>query len=263
MFKQYKGLWALLAVALVAFAAVSFMEEPPTLFGHKLKQAKFAEVLTAEEEAEAVAADTICRAQKEAAKKAAEPDTMPKTILFFGDSMLDGLSPRMAAYAKFNGHKLYSVIWYSSTTEVWGTRDKLRSYIAEVKPDYIFVSLGGNELFVKDIKEKRAKYVDQILKDIGNIPFVWIGPPNWKPDTGINDLVAGKIGNDHFFLSNGMKFERKKDGAHPTNASSAVWLDSVMRWMPRHAAHPIKMNMPPADMKARPERIFLHQPSEI
>ncbi len=262
MFKQYKGLWILLATALALFVAVSFMDEAPTLFGHQMKQAKFAEVLTAEPEPEPAAVDTAKRAA-EAARKAAEPDTMPKTILLIGDSMLDGLSPRMSAYAQFNGHKLYSVIWYSSTTEVWGTRDKLRHYIGTLKPDYIFISLGGNELFVKDIKEKRAKYVDNILKDIGNIPFIWIGPPNWKPDTGINDLVCSKVGNGRFFLSKDLTFERKKDGAHPTNASAAVWLDSVMRWMPGHAEHPIKMNVPPADMKARPERIFIHQPSEI
>ena len=38
-----------------------------------------------------------------------------KRLLVVGDSMLEGLSPRLASYARLNGHKLYTVIWYSST----------------------------------------------------------------------------------------------------------------------------------------------------
>ena len=60
--------------------------------------------------------------------------------------MLEGLSPRMAAYADANGHTLYSVIWYSSTSEVWGESTKLQEYIKEFKPTYEFISLGANEL---------------------------------------------------------------------------------------------------------------------
>ena len=146
----------------------------------------------------------------------AELDTASKTILFVGDSMLEGLGPRMASYAKKNGHKLYNVIWYSSTSEIWGSCDTLTYFIRKFKPDYILVSLGANELFVSNIKKKRAKYVQNILKQIGNIPYVWIGPPNWKPDTGINDLLQETLPAGNFFLTNGMKFDRAKDGAHPT-----------------------------------------------
>ena len=89
--------------------------------------------------------------------------------------MLEGLGPRMAAYADHNGHTLYEVMWYSSTSEVWGRSDRLAGYIGRIKPDYIFICLGANELFVKDIAEKRTKYVDRILADIDTIPYLWIG----------------------------------------------------------------------------------------
>jgi hypothetical protein len=126
------------------------------------------------------------------------------------------------------------------------------------------VSLGANELFVKNIAEKRDKYVKNILSQIGNIPFVWIGPPNWKPDTGINDLVAKNVKrceNGSFFVSNGMHFDRAKDGAHPTRKSARAWMDSVARWMPANAAHPIKMNLPKVET-AKAKRVFMHQPNE-
>ena len=103
--------------------------------------------------------------------------------------MLEGLGPRMAAYAKNNGHKLNNVIWYSSTSQVWGESDTLKHFIKRFKPDYIIVSLGANELFVKDIIKKREKFVTRILSQIGNISYIWIGPPNWKEDTCINELV--------------------------------------------------------------------------
>ena len=97
-------------------------------------------------------------------------DTASKVILFIGDSMLDGLSPRLAAYAEQNGHTLYTVIWYSSTSERWGKSDKLASYIKRIKPGYIFLCLGANELSVKDIIAKRDAYVKKIISDIGDIP---------------------------------------------------------------------------------------------
>ena len=61
-------------------------------------------------------------------------------------------------------------------------------------------------MFVKGIKDKRRKYVKKIVADIDTIPYLWIGPPNWKPDTGINELVADETDAGCFFLSDGMHF---------------------------------------------------------
>ena len=74
------------------------------------------------------------------------------------------------------------------------------------KPDFVFICLGGNELFIKDIKKKRTKYVQKMVADIGSTPFVWIGPPNWKEDTGINDMIHSVVGDERFFLSKAFAF---------------------------------------------------------
>lgn len=262
-FKNYAGLWLLLFAAFVIFAAMSSFG-PIELGDHELKSSRIWETLTAsagplsESDSLPAITDTVAT---EIQVKPVEPDTVPKTILFFGDSMLDGLYPRLAAYAEENGHTLYTVIWYSSTSEVWGKSDKLQKYINDLHPDYIFVSLGANELFVKDIAEKRDKYVKKIIADIGDIPYVWIGPPNWKPDTGINDLIEKNAGGAHFFLTNGMQFPRMKDGAHPTHDAAIGWMDSVVRWMAVNSDHPIRMNLP-EKKKARAKRVFVHQPNE-
>ena len=155
----------------------------PEIGGHKFKSSEIVpSLLAASPDADTeVAADTV------AGDSVAVPaptfpvpcDTTAKTILFIGDSMLEGLGPRLAAYAEKNGHTLYTVIWYSSTSEVWGRSDKLRHYIDTIHPDYIFVCLGANELFVSDIATKRRGYVRKMIADIDTIPYVWIGPPNW------------------------------------------------------------------------------------
>ena len=264
MNKTYKGFWLILLVSFVLFFTLSAFDSFK-IGGVELKTSGMIDRLTrvpegveAEIETEQVSASVVEE------KKPRVIDETPQTILFVGDSMLEGLYPRLAAYAAENGHTLYSVIWYSSTSEVWGNSTKLAEYIEKCKPTYIFVSLGANELFVKNIAEKRDKYVKNILSQIGNIPFVWIGPPNWKPDTGINDLVAKNVKrceNGSFFVSNGMHFDRAKDGAHPTRMSARARMDSVARWMPANAAHPIKMNLPKVET-AKAKRVFMHQPNE-
>ena len=264
MNKTYKRFWLILLVSFVLFFTLSAFDSFK-IGGMELKTSGMIDRLTrVPEGVEAVIETEQVSASVVEEKKPRVIDETPQTILFVGDSMLEGLYPRLAAYAAENGHTLYSVIWYSSTSEVWGNSTKLAEYIEKCKPTYIFVSLGANELFVKNIAEKRDKYVKNILSQIGKIPFVWIGPPNWKPDTGINDLVAKNVKrceNGSFFVSNGMHFDRAKDGAHPTRKSARAWMDSVARWMPANAAHPIKMNLPKVET-AKAKRVFMHQPNE-
>lgn len=294
MHESYKGFWSLLAVAFIAFFVASAFDGRLSLGGHTLKTTDMCDAVLGHHEPDntpdpisVVATPTpavvatkppgatqpgnleVAAATPETPAVNGSPatitpaplDTVPKTILFIGDSMLEGLSPRLAAYCNASGHKLYTVIWYSSTSERWGQSDKLASYIRRINPDYIFICLGANELFVSDIVKKRTGYVRKILADIGTIPYIWIGPPNWKPDTGINSIIAANASPGCYFKSDGMHFERKRDGAHPTSASAAKWLDSVVRWMPAHAARPIRLENP-GPGSGRPAKVFIHQPDE-
>ena len=261
MNRNHLSLWLLLLVAFCAVVCVSFFG-PVNILGYELKDSGIAAALSRSEEVDMVVDSLIVPTDTVPAEPEPVPvDTASKHILFFGDSMLDGLYPRLAAYADKNGHELYVVIWYSSTSEVWGRSERLREYIDRYNPDYIFISLGANELFVKDIAEKRDKYVKKILADIGDIPYLWIGPPNWKPDTGINDLIEANVPKGNFFLSDGMEFRRKKDGAHPTVESAAEWMDSIARWMPLNSSHPILMETPDV-ARSRAKKVFVHQPNE-
>jgi len=178
-------------------------------------------------------------------------DTTSQRILLFGDSMVEGLSKRLRNYAAENGHELLNVIWYSSSTKIWAERDTLQHFMRTFEPTFIMLSLGGNELFVRDL-DKREAYIQRILEKIGDIPFVWIGPPNWKEDTGINDLMEKHVKTYRFFPSKKLTFQRLSDGAHPTLASSAQWMDSVAVWMNTDTRYRIKMDFPQtAEQKGR------------
>lgn len=94
MFKNYKGLWLLLAVAFAVFAALSFME-PVSIGGYTLKQSGIAEALTPKPHTDAAPADSAAApAAKSAAKEPVPVDTASKTLLFIGDSMLEGSGRR-------------------------------------------------------------------------------------------------------------------------------------------------------------------------
>lgn len=257
MKKSYKVLFTILAIALVGFFLFSQFDFPEKL---GLKKGKFNETLFASDKEEVTNKDTVATQEKKPNKN--EMDTTKKTILFIGDSMVECLFPRMSAYAKKNGHTFYAVVWYSSTTEVYGTRTTVKEYIDKYHPDYILFSLGGNELFIRDIKENRQKYVDEIIRQFGDIPYIWIGPPNWKPDTGINDMIKSSVPEGCFYLSYtpDQHYDRKKDGAHPTAASSNLWMDRICKWIMTESAHRIRLEKPADGEKARPDDLVLLQP---
>ncbi len=257
MKKSYKVLLTILAIALVGFFLFSQFDFPEKL---GLKKGKFNETLFASDKEEVTNKDTVATQEKKPNKN--EMDTTKKTILFIGDSMVECLFPRMSAYAKKNGHTFYAVVWYSATTEVYGTRTTVKEYIDKYHPDYILFSLGGNELFIRDIKENRQKFVDEIIRQFGNIPYIWIGPPNWKPDTGINDMIKSSVPEGCFYLSYtpDQHYDRKKDGAHPTAASSNLWMDRICKWIMTESAHRIRLEKPADGEKARPDDLVLLQP---
>ena len=183
MNKPYWGLWTLLLAALVFFAALSYWQDGIRVGDFDIKTASFVQNVS---DLFAVSRQVPVDSVEQDNEWRAPVDTTAKNILFIGDSMLEGLAPRLAAYCDVSGHTLVEVIWYSSSTLYWGESARLTELINKFHPDYIFVCLGANELYVPDIKRARRPYVKRMLAEIGNIPYVWIGPPNWDEDTGIN-----------------------------------------------------------------------------
>ena len=212
--------------------AYSFGDAPFAFDGHELRQTQWFP-------APELPPDTLT-----AAPTATAADTSHHVILFFGDSMVEGLHFRFRQYAAANHFDLCTVVWYGSSTQLWAETDTLEHFIRRFRPTYVVLSLGSNELFLKDLR-KQETYVDRILRKIGGRPYCWIGPPNWKRDTGINRLIRRKTGSQRFFESSRLSLERRKDGAHPTRQAAARWMDSVAVWMESPLCdHPLQMKPP-------------------
>lgn len=196
-------------------------------------------------ENEPPALDSLISTQDSISQQSAELDTCGKRILFFGDSMIEGLAMRFADYADENGHKLYSVCWYGSSTLGWASNlDTLQSFLNWSQADYVVVSLGGNELRVKDL-EARSQNIRKIQDALKDRPTVWIAPPSWIKNPTITGVIRETVGEKRYFDSTRLKFNRGSDNMHPTFGSASRWMDSIAVWLSSpQTAHPIRMNPP-------------------
>lgn len=171
-------------------------------------------------------------------------DTAKQRILLIGDSMAYSLMFRAKNYCDFNGHDLFVVTYVAATSQTYAQCDTLEYYVNQFKPTYIIFVIGANEMFVLDGKQ-RGKYFDKIIPQTHGIKTVWVGPPNWKEDTGINDAMMEKFGRKQFFLSKNLHFTRVEgDVAHPDRKSGTMWMDSICSWIMRDSYFPIRLNRP-------------------
>ncbi|RLD75283.1 MAG: hypothetical protein DRJ10_15575 [Bacteroidetes bacterium] len=171
-------------------------------------------------------------------------DTTAQNILLISDSMSNWLRYRLQDYCETNNHKLSTVTWVSGNTKWFAETDTLKYYINKYAASYVILVIGSNELFIRDIGEKRARFVDEIAEVLSDVKWVWIGPPNWKNDTGINQMLNEKLGEDRFFLSKNLKFNRQKDGMHPTVKSCSMWVDSIASWITKTSRSRILLDYP-------------------
>lgn len=234
----FQYVWLLLG-SLVLFTVLSFANAKISIGSYEIKDSGIRKFFIPEVLPLAQAAASV-----EQEGSGDKVDSSAQKFLLIGDSMLEFLRIRLGDYARKNGHSVNTVIWYSSSSLWYGQCDTLKHFINKHKPTYVLLGLGANELFVKDISTERAEYVRNIIAQIDTLPFVWIGPPNWKDDTGINDLILRYAGKDRYFPSKNLSYERSKDGAHPKRESAYKWMDSVAVYLQTEARYKILMTPP-------------------
>ena len=171
-------------------------------------------------------------------------DTIKHRILLIGDSECGGLCFPLNDYCEQNGHKLLlTLAWNSATVFNFAFSDTINKIILKYKPSYLFIVLGLNEMYAKDL-EKRKKAADQFAKKIGGIPYLWIGPANYTKDYGINKVFESAAEKDCFFLTNNMELPRGEDGRHPSIKGYRLWMDSIAKWINKSAKYKIAMEKP-------------------
>jgi lysophospholipase L1-like esterase len=244
-------LWSALALAALWPGSI-------VVFGHELRKPELFE-RGEREQPRATPQPRLQAAVQEASPAAPVArviDASPQRILVLGDSMIEGLLPPLGDYAVQNGHNVDAVIWYGSRTIDWGKGARLREMLDAYRPTFVIVCLGSSELFVRNV-EKRAPAVEQMLRTIAPRKLVWIGPPNWAKDTGINALLQGELGAGRYFRSAELSLQRKRDRIHPTLEASKLWFELVARWITAESSAPIVLASPQKTGTPRPRvRVF-------
>ncbi len=173
-------------------------------------------------------------------------DRVHHRILLIGDDLVEDIAPRLYSYAINSGHEMRTTLWMGSTTKTWGYTDELPKLIKKVKPSFIIVCLGTNDLSHNDVS-LRAPAVKEIVKEIGDIPFVWIGPISLKTidhDPGVVNMIRQTVGDNRFFDSFNLHMARV-DEMRPTGEAAVRWTDEIAIWMSStQTAHPIIMETP-------------------
>lgn len=178
-------------------------------------------------------------------------DSSAQRVLLIGDSMADGLRFPLGNFSKKNGHQFTSVAKTSSSIIAW-QGGRLKSLIEEVKPTYIMISLGSNELFTRQLEVYR-KFVKNIVDQVGDINFIWIGPPNWREDNGLTDVLVEGVGEGRFFPSKDLVLKRAGDGIHPRWKEYETWAVAISEWIMTKSRKKIMMKVPPPKESAKKE----------
>ena len=262
--RSYWGYLALLVGSLALFSCYAFFTKD-TLVSFDLKKMNLAKYMLPD----SIPQDSLALIDTLAVDTPEEDSTLSPTdstgkvhFLLIGDSMNEYLRIRLNDYCIANGYDMYCVIWYGATTKQYGTSDTIAYFINKHQPTYVLLTIGSNELFVRDIIEKRTDYVKHIVKQLGRTPFVWVGPPNWKEDTGINEMIVTNVGESRYFESKKLKYNRYKDGAHPTKESAAMWMDSIAVYLQNDALKTIEMTPPDQSYKKVPHTTVLQMVRE-
>ena len=264
--KEYLRLLLILAIPLLLVSVYSISGHRLVFNGWTVSKIHFWQkhlpcLGSPESPSDSISADTIVVVAVDTI--AVEPvplplDTAGKRILFFGDSMIEGLSMRFADYARENGHQLFTVCWYGSTTTGWAHNlDTLQSFLRWSEADYVVVSLGGNELKVKDL-DNRAENIRIIQRALGSRPTIWVAPPSWVKNPTITGVIRDEVGDKRYFDSTRLTYTRGSDKMHPTFGSASRWMDSIAVWMSSpQTAHPIKMDFPKATEPRKWKKKFM------
>ena len=154
-------------------------------------------------------------------------DSSSQRVLLIGDSQAGGIMRALNDYCVSNGHELVaSFTWFSATAFNFGYSDKVDGLIAKYKPSLIFVVLGLNELYAKDLK-KRMDAAKKLRAKFNGTPYVWVGPANFKEDQGINSVYEQVAGSERFILSKNLLLPRASDKRHPNAEGYRIWMDYI------------------------------------
>jgi len=159
------------------------------------------------------------------------PSLAGKTVLLVGDSMVGGSQGlTRALQQRFEAEGAHFVRDYKVSESIvsYDKSSKLKDLVARHHPDVILLTLGANDVFVP-FPAALTGNVQSIAKRMagdGTPDCYWLGPPTWKPDTGIVQVLRDNVAPCKFFDASALTLQRAADGIHPTDRGGAEWAKS-------------------------------------
>ncbi len=146
-------------------------------------------------------------------------------VLHMGDSTVGGNHALTGALKKrfvAEGSRFLSDTVESASIVSVANDGHLKELMAKHKPDLVLINLGTNEVFVP-APQALAERISAIVKRIGPRDCIWIGPPTWKGDTGIVNVIREHAAPCKFFDSSALPLDRVGDGIHPSDEGGEQW----------------------------------------
>ncbi len=170
-------------------------------------------------------------------------DTSVQNILLIGDSQAYFFMKGFKRYTNTNFHKLTTISWVSASIKTFAITDTITKYLKNIKPSYVIVLLGTNQLSFKDT-DKMINDIKKIKTSLKNHKTVWVGPLKRKRSLGLNTIFEQTLNKDCFFRSDTLKISRKKgDWTHPSTIGSQIWADIVVKWIIKYSKYPINLEI--------------------
>lgn len=152
-------------------------------------------------------------------------DLHGKVVLHAGDSMVGGnggLAKGLSALFRSEGARFVRDAEVAVSIRKYSQAPRFRRLLDRYKPDIVILTLGANDVFLP-YPDYYAGYVEAIVKTVGERECYWVGPPLWKPDTGIVAVIRQHAGRCKFFDSGHFDIARAKDRIHPNDEGGAEW----------------------------------------
>lgn len=171
------------------------------------------------------AADAAADATADAFVEVAAEPKRYRVVVHTGDSMVGGgLCKALAPKFKSDGTKFVRDVWEAASIIAFADSDRIPKLMKKYDPDLVLLTLGANDVFDKH-PEHLVRYIESIVRKVGDRDCYWIGPPLWKGDAGLVDVIREHAAPCIFFDSRGLALQRAGDGIHPTEKGGAVWAD--------------------------------------
>lgn len=155
-------------------------------------------------------------------------------VLHVGDSFAGALGVPLGKRLRAAG--LRSVLEFKKASYIptWAFGDELRIFVARHKPDLVLVSLGANEIELRQPLQ-RVYAIKRLVKTVSSQPCVWVSPPTWKPDAGLLAVIRENIAPCRYLDSDALVpyLPRGPDSIHPSLKGREIWADAVLDWLSR------------------------------